>query len=140
MAPLAHCVALTAVLASGCVAGGGPYVGYGAKRGLIYGVEAAAGIPIAQLAVGIQNADRFRIFHVDVTGNSAVYKDEHDFGAGGRFGVGYGGGSTHGGGGVFAMGAQTSATTSSAGAARTRAAPSSSGLSCALRAANGSWL
>lgn len=43
-----------AVLAQACVVGGGAYAGYGTRAGLVAGVEAGGGLPLAQASVGYQ--------------------------------------------------------------------------------------
>lgn len=59
---LVRCV-LVAVCLAGCMAGGGPVIGYG-ERGVVYGAEADGGFTFANLAVGAQHSNRTVVYGV----------------------------------------------------------------------------
>ena len=77
-------------LAVGCAGGGGPFVGYGLRHGLVYGAEVGAGAPLAQVTVGAQNVDLFTYGRVDLMFNYAQLESTSTLGAGARLGAGYG--------------------------------------------------
>lgn len=83
---------------TGCMAGGGPILGYG-ERGVVYGAEANGGFTFANLAVGAQH-DQQTLVYAAVSGDAALDSNALDMLPGrheyGRLGGGVGVSSTTG--------------------------------------------
>lgn len=94
---------IVASTVTACSIGGGPFVGYGTKHGLVYGAEVGAGVPFGQLTLGMQNHDLVSYLRFDIVAASSAFETDDRVGVGVRVGGGYGWGRSRSGG-VFTLG------------------------------------